>query len=109
MAVLNHTFKLSYEFEGCNMTNMPSLVECAKGTRFAYTLYQMQLLFAKELIMIPKYSFSPKDFKNPNSESALGSIYTGEVDLVADQTVLTVCNNFSLLDDIITMTIGNVW
>ena len=105
MALLNRTtFTVAYEVHQCHMTEMQSLIDCTKNPhvddaeryRMILFLYQMQLQFAKELVMIPKYSYSPKDFVKPTSESILGSQYVGEADFAAGQTVLTNCNNSSL-------------
>lgn len=106
MALLNRTtFTAAYEVDFvCHMTDMQSLIECAKNPQsygnavhIKIFLYQMQLLFIKQLIMIPKYSTSPKNFEKPTNESVLGSQYVGESTFAAVQSGLTDCNNSNLL------------
>lgn len=95
MAEFNRTtFTVAYEVDRCHLTNLQSLINCAKnphgdGGRIRMFLYTVQLLFAKELILIPKHSFSPTNFSYPTNESVLGSQYVGEADFAAAQTVLT--------------------
>lgn len=82
-----------------NMKDLGSLRECVKNKAnmidsfhwygYKLFLYQMQLLFVKNLTIRHYTNFPPRNFSQPDNESILGAQYLGEIEYSMIPTVLT--------------------
>lgn len=81
------------------MTDFGSLYKCANTNANSFDsfrffavklfLYEMQLLFIKNITIKYYKAFNPKDFAKPDNRSILGAQYFGEIDYAMSQTVVT--------------------
>lgn len=71
------------------VNNDANLVDISRLYAYKIFLFQMQLMFVKNLTIRHYKTFSPANFSNPDNRSVFGAQYLDEIDFAMAQPVLT--------------------